>query len=213
MIKMLVEKIDEFYREVEPEEERDYFYVSEVCDCPRKIFFKIKHAEKEPLDPRVNRIFRNGDHVHIRLMSVLYSLGLVVASEIEIPKDELFHGKADAIISIDNESHVVEIKSMNPFIFQKNNQPCIDHAAQLQLYLYYFNIPKGIILVESKGNQELKEFIIQKDEKLVEKILTVFKELKLKIMNNELPPIPDKSNWEYDKCQYCVYKKTCKNFF
>ncbi|MCD6092738.1 MAG: PD-(D/E)XK nuclease family protein [Candidatus Aenigmarchaeota archaeon] len=209
---MLVEKIDEFYREREPDKKRDYFYVSEVGDCPRKIFFKIKNAPKEPMEPRVNRIFHNGDHVHIRLMSVLYSLGLVTASEIEIPPDKLFHGRADAIVHINKENYVLEIKSMNPFIFEKRamSKPDINHIMQLQLYMHYFNISKGIILVESKGNQELKEFIIQKDEKMIDDILSKFTELKEKIDNNELPPVPDKTGWDFDKCLYCVYRKTCR---
>jgi hypothetical protein len=74
---------------------RDYFYVSEVDSCPRALFYKMKGYPKEPFTPTTYRKLDNGDYVHRRIMSMLLSLGIVVASEIRIPGDKIFHGRAD----------------------------------------------------------------------------------------------------------------------
>ncbi|MFP4045690.1 MAG: CRISPR-associated protein Cas4 [Candidatus Aenigmatarchaeota archaeon] len=208
---MLKERIDEFYQKDEEQRERDYFYVSEAADCKRKIYFKMKGVPKEPLEPVVRRKFERGDQIHQGLVSVLYSLGLATASEIEIPDDSLFHGRADAIVSVDGENYVVEIKSASPYSFKKADEPKESWHRQLQLYLHYFGMEKGIILVECKGTQKLKEFVVERDEELIEKILKNFKELQEKVKNDVIPSKPDKSNWSYNKCKYCKYQVVCED--
>ena len=207
---MLVEKIDKFYERVEQSKQRDYFYASELGDCQRKIFFKVTGVECEAMEPRMYRLFQQGDQVHMRLMSVLYSLGVVTASEVKIPEIELFRGRADGILCIDGENYVLEMKSINSFGFQKLGvMPKPEHMKQIQLYMHYFNIPKGIILMENKGNQELKEFVITKNVDIIQNLIKQFTELKELIKQGKVPPIPDKSSWEYDMCAYCGYKEHC----
>lgn len=207
---MLVEKIDKFYSKQDEQRQRDYFYASEVGDCFRKIFFKIKGAPCTAMEPRVQRIFHEGEHVHMRLMSILYSLGLVTASEVKIPDTELFRGRADGILKLDGENYVLEMKSISPFGFEKlGDMPKPEHMKQIQLYMHYFNIPKGVILMENKGNQEMREFVVSKNDQIINKILTDFTKLKEMISSDIVPAVPDKSNWEYDMCGYCAYKEHC----
>lgn len=208
---MLKEKIDEFYRKEEKQKERDYFYISEAADCKRKIYFKMKGVPKEPLEPAIRRKFERGDQIHQGLVSVLYSLGLATASEVEVPDDSLFHGRADAIVSLDNENYVVEIKSASPYSFKKADEPKDSWHKQLQLYLHYFDMDQGIILVECKGSQELKEFAVEKDTELIENMLEDFEELQEKVEDDVIPQKPDKSNWSYNKCKYCKYQVVCED--
>lgn len=206
---MLKEKIDSFYREEEKVRERDYFYVSEVDDCKRKIYFKLKGAPKEDLDPQTKRKFERGNQIHQKLVSALYSTGLVTASEVKMPEESLFHGRADAIVSLNGDNYVVEIKSTSPYGFKSMDEPKRSWHRQLQLYLHHFDIDQGIILAECKGTQKLKEFIIDRDDEMVESIISQFKELKGKIEEGKIPEKPEKDGWEYDKCKYCRYKLVC----
>ncbi len=207
---MLKERIDEFYRKEDGGGKRDYFYASEVTDCKRKIYFKMKGAEKEELDPQTSRKFERGNQIHQKLISALYSTGVVTASEVEMPNQSLFHGRADAVVSLNGENYVVEVKSASPYAFKKLDGPKKSWVSQLQIYLNHFDIEKGIILVECKGTQKLEEFCIERDEKVFEELEREFGELLEMVREDVVPKKPDKSNWKFDKCRYCLYEKACR---
>ena len=204
---MIKEKIDEFYRARQGSKEKTAFYISDAGKCPRAVWFSRKGYPRKPTEPRTMRIFEHGNHVHMRLMSALFSLGLVTAVEVAIPENEFIHGRADAIISIDGEPYVVELKSVNSFKF-KQGEVNPDHVKQLQLYMHFFKIKKGILLCENKDNQDLKEFIIDYDEVFVAKLLEFFADLKEKVDGNEIPAIP--SDIERWRCEYCDYIESCE---
>ncbi len=208
---MIIEKIEEFYLSKKEERERAHFYITDSGKCPRAVYFQFKKYPKKELDAIFLRKMHQGDHVHMRTMEVLISLGIVKAIEIEIPPQEIINGRADAILNIDNEPYVLEIKSINDFGFKKLSKPDEDHYKQIQLYMHYFKINKGIILYENKDNQELKEFKIEYDSGLVEFVLYKLKELKQNIDNNLLPKVPESimTGSESWKCSYCPYVESC----
>ena len=189
---------------------RDYFHISEVDKCQRAIYYKMKGYPGKGYSAGTYRKLENGDYVHRRLMSMITSIGVVIAAEIRIPEEKIFHGRADAIVSIDNDPYVLEIKSMNSYAFKRLEDPDKAHLKQIQLYMHYFNIDKGIILVENKDNQELKEFVVAKDEKILQEISANFISLKKMFDDNTLPPKPKFSRNDKWKCDYCAYKKTCE---
>ncbi len=200
---MLKEKIDDFYSKPEEEKERKNFWISEADTCPRAVFYAFKNMPKAKRDAQSYRILEHGEFTHIRLMRALFGMGIVRATEIKIPEDQVFRGRADAIITLDNESYVLEIKTMNKGAFQFSSAPQKAHYRQIQLYMHYFNITKGIILIENKDTQELKEFLIEKDEQEIKKIFEEFEILKKQIATDEVPMKPiDLEEW---KCRYCPY--------
>lgn len=208
---MLVERLEEFFAREEEPRERDYFYVSEVAKCPRQIYYSVKGFPRPPLDGQSARRMAVGDDVHRRIVGALFSLGIAVAAEVPIPPNPLFHGRADAIVSLGGENFVVEIKSVHPYQFdQATARPRRDHYLQLQLYLHYLDVPRGVILMENKANQALREFLVERDEGTVRRVLSQFAELhRLIFEEGRLPPLPDKSEWEYDQCRYCPFTEFC----
>ncbi len=208
---MLVERLEEFFAREEEPRERDYFYVSEVSKCPRQIYYSVKGFPRPPLDGQSARRMAVGDDVHRRIVGALFSMGIAVAAEVPLPPNPLFHGRADAIISLGGENFVVEIKSVHPYQFdQAVARPRRDHYLQLQLYLHYLDVPRGIILMENKANQALREFVVERDEETVRRVLEQFQDLhRLIFREGKLPPLPDKSEWEYDQCRYCPFTEFC----
>jgi len=205
---MLVEKIYKVYDREDKPRDRTYFYVSEADKCPRAVFYSFKKMPKAKLGPEVYLRFEEGDDTHKRLVKAFLKSGILVATEINTPRNDLFSGRADAVVNIDKELYVVEIKSVGSYKFKLSTEPSIEHVKQLQLYLYFFNIDRGIILLQNKDNQQLKEFIIEKDMGLINQILADFKKLKTEIENDALPEIPkDLAGW---KCNWCPYNKVCK---
>ena len=190
---MLIELIDKYYEDRREERNQEHFYISDAGKCQRVVYFSMKGYPRKEKEARVLRIFDRGDITHQRLMRALFGISKirVIASEIDMPSKEIIHGRADAIISIEDKLYVVDFKSMNDFKFQKMEVPEPSHQQQLQLYMHYFKVPQGIILYENKNTQALKEFELKYNYKLCKKIISDFESLKEQYLDQDIvPPIP-----------------------
>ena len=207
---MLRELIDKFYLDRQKDKEQAHFYITDAGRCGRAVFFKFKNAPRREIEPNVLRLFDHGDYIHQLIMKPLLSIREihVVASEIKIPPQELVSGRADAIISDGKDLYVLDIKSMNSMIFRNLTEAKEENINQVQLYLHYFKIPRGILLYVNKDNQELKEFVVNYDKKRVLLLLDGLSKLKNKIEKNIIPDrLADyPNNWQ---CQYCQFKAIC----
>lgn len=209
---MLKEIIDKFYVDKEKyKKTQTSFYISEAGKCPRAIFFKFKNAPRKELEPAFLRLFDHGEHMHRLIMKPLLSTRdiHVVASEVEIPPQELVHGRADAVLSDGKELFVLDIKSMNSMIFKKLTQPKEENVDQLQLYLHYFKIQKGILLYVDKDKLGLKEFVVQynpgRAKFLLDNLEVLREQIGQNVLPSRLPMYP--SGWQ---CQYCQYLVVCR---
>ena len=205
---MLKELIDKFYLDQQRNREQTRFYITDAGKCGRAVFFKFKNAPREKLDARLLRLYERGEYMHRNIISILIRMGILVASEVNIPAQEMIGGRADAIVSVNNELYLVDIKSMNSMVFRNLNEPKQENVAQIQLYLHYFKVKKGILLYIDKDQQEIKEFFINYNKDFVQSLLEEFSNLKEKVdadvIPNRLPDYPQ--NWQ---CQYCQFKEIC----
>jgi len=207
--RMIKEKIDAFYDGKNREDsDRTYFYITDTAKCPRAVWFAFKKFPKKRKEARLMRVFEHGDYTHMRIMAALFSMGLVKSIEISIPNQELIHGRADGILSADGVPIVLEIKSINSYAFKQLDSPKKEHIKQIQLYMHYFKIPRGVLIYENKDNQDLKEFELEYNKELSEETLAELELLKKQIDNNVLPEIPgDLEEWQ---CNYCDYAEECQ---
>jgi len=208
---MLKEIIDKFYIDRQKGKKgQTSFYVSEAGKCPRQVFFKFKNAPAKELEPHFLRLFDHGDSMHKLIMKSLLSTRdiHVVASEVDIPPQALVRGRADAVLSDGKQLYVLDIKSMNSMVFKSLKEPKEENVYQLQLYLHYFKIPKGILLYVDKDKLQLKEFVVDYDISQVKHLLDGLSVLRDKIDSNVVPArINDYPKiW---KCQYCQFKEVC----
>ncbi len=205
---MLTERIDQFYLDQQKHREQNHFYITDVGKCPRAVFFKFKNVPREKMDARILRIFERGESMHMNIINTLIRMGLVVAAEINIPSQEIISGRADAIISLDGELYVLDIKSINSMIFRTLEESKPENFQQVQLYLHFFNIKKGVLLYVDKDQQNMKEFVFDYDKQLSDSLLEDFKKLKVKIDKDTIPQrLADwPQNWQ---CQYCQFKDIC----
>lgn len=209
---MLKELIDQFYLDREKGRNRDQirFYITDAGRCPRSIFFKFKKAPKEEMEARVLRMFDHGDYIHQLIMRSLIAIRdvRVITAEVDIAPQEIVSGRADAILSDKKDLYVLDIKSMNSMVFKNLEEAKEENINQLQLYLHFFKIPKGILLYVNKDTQELKEFIVNYNQKTAESLLKDLADLKMKIDSNVIPSrilaYPD--DWQ---CKYCAFREVC----
>lgn len=188
--------------------ERDYFYMSEAGKCPRQLYLDFKNKKAFNPNARVKRILENGDYVHKRFQSMFAEMGILIGAEIEPPSNGLINGRADAIITDGEQNYVVDIKSASQWSFNPMTSMPEEYKTQLLLYMYFLNIPNGILLVENKDNQAIKEFRIQMHDdnrQYVLDVLEKLKKLKEQIYVSEEPICEG----NLEKCKYCDYKNTC----
>jgi CRISPR/Cas system-associated exonuclease Cas4 (RecB family) len=206
---MLKELIDEFYLENQKNREQTRFYITDAGKCPRAVFLKFKNAPKEPIDARLMRIFEHGELIHRNIFNILYRLKIGCTTEIRIPEQEIVSGRADAILCMNNENYVLDIKSINSMLFRKLENPKEENVFQIQLYMHFFGIKKAILLYVDKDQQNLKEFFVDYDEALCKDLMDKFYNLKEKIEQDVVPErLQDyPKNWQ---CMYCQYKDICK---
>ena len=208
---MLKEHIDSYYKKRNVEKDRKGFYATDSGQCPRRIYFSFKKYPKLEVEPRILRVFHNGDFVHTRLGGALVEEGVIKSEkdiEVPIPENDLIRGRADAIVEINGEKVVVDFKSVNGVKFRTLEAPEIEHVKQVMIYMHFFNIKKGLLVYECKNTQDIKEFEIKYDENLVKEILEFFRVLRYQIENNQIPDVPD---WvEQWRCDYCPYLEECK---
>jgi CRISPR/Cas system-associated exonuclease Cas4 (RecB family) len=207
---MLRELIDKFYLTREKDRDQHHFYITDAGRCPRSLFFKFKKAPREAMEAKILRMFDHGDYIHQLIMKPLFGMREinVVASEVNIPPQELISGRADAILSNGKELYVLDIKSMNSMVFKNLAEPKEENIDQIQLYLHYFKVLKGILLYVNKDTQELKEFEVAYDQKRSEALLQDLSDIKTKIDSGT---IPDRiSGYPEDwQCRYCQFKEIC----
>ena len=206
---MLKELIDKFYLDKERDREQHHFYITDAGKCGRAIFLKFKNAPREKMEAKILRMFDHGDYIQMQILNSLFSLGIVRASEVRIPPQELVSGRADAIVTLNNELYVVDFKSMNSMIFRGLCQPKEENVNQIQLYLHFFKIPKGILLYVCKDTLGLKEFFVEYDTARSNQLIGDLSELRVKIDSDIVPKrMPDYPvNWQ---CKYCQFKEICK---
>jgi CRISPR-associated protein Cas4 len=205
---MLKELIDQFYLDQQKNKEQTRFYITDSGKCPRSTFFKFKNAPRKKMDARLLRIFEKGEYLHRNIFNILYRLRIGMTTEIPIPAQEIVSGRADAILCINNENYVLDIKSMNSMVFKNLTEPKEENVYQIQLYLHFFEIKKGILLYIDKDQQNIKEFQIEYDPNLTKSLLRDFEELKKKI---EADIVPKRfSGWPKNwQCQYCQFREIC----
>jgi len=187
---MLKEIIDKFYLDKEKyKKEQTSFYVSEAGKCSRQVFFKFKNAPRKDLEASFLRLFDHGENMHKLIMKPLLATRdiHVVASEVDIPPQEIVRGRADAILSDGKELFVLDIKSMNSMVFRSLAEPKEENVFQLQLYLHFFRIPKGFLLYVDKDKLELKEFLVNYNPAIAESLISNLTALKKQIEGNIVP--------------------------
>jgi CRISPR/Cas system-associated exonuclease Cas4 (RecB family) len=206
---MLKDLIDQYFLDKEHDREQQHFYITDAGKCERAIFFKFKNVPREKMTADVLRMLDHGDYVQMHILNSLFSLGIVRASEVRIPPQEIISGRADAIITLNNELYVVDFKSMNSYKFRTLTAPPEENINQIQLYLHFFKIPKGILLYVDKNTLALKEFFINYNPGLAEALLSSLDGLKQKIDKNVLPAqlLDCPANTQ---CQYCSFGDICK---
>jgi hypothetical protein len=209
--KILTKAIEKYLLERVAEERMlNCFHPSSLAYCPRKLYeaYLTPTHVKIGQDPRLQRVWDNGHGVHNRLQDYLYKTGLLVEDEVMICDTEFeICGHTDGLLNINGNFGVLELKSINRAGFVSLLVPSPDYILQMNVYMHCLDLDWGILLYESKDSQDFKEFLVNRDQKVIDEVLGKIMYVK-KYVNRGYPP-PKHLGKKCGTCEYTL-DDTCK---
>ena len=120
----------------------------------------------------------------------------------------VFRGHIDGIIDIDDEPHLLEIKTFNNSRYNELERKGIpvEHRKQMQLYMYGLELDKGIHVGINKNNCEIHETLVEADKDLA--VALIHKGINI-IHDNLTPPKPSYCTSTFFKCKMCDFYNIC----
>jgi hypothetical protein len=156
----------------------------------------------EPKSAVQQRVLDNGSYVHKRILQK-YLPRMGIASHIlDIKKGEVkpfievslkdenlwLKGSPDAVILNPSNglAYVFELKSMRDGEFRILEEGKAEHVMQLHLYFWLTNIPRGILFYENKDSQQTKEFVVERDENIMNALLNKIANIQKAVVEKNL---------------------------
>lgn len=184
--------------------------VTYMYNCMRMAFYKLQgQPQKESRDPKSIRIADNGTYMHYRYIDFFQKMGILKEKEkLVFHKEKPFLGYIDAIVDLDGEDYVVELKSIAHSKFAQLREAQLDHKYQLRTYMYLTGIKKGLLLYEDKDTQDLKEFEVTMEDSFIkefeERLDTI-----LNFFNKKELPERVCANRKDGENHWCPYVDVC----
>lgn len=219
--------VEEICKQLEREDRvKEYFYVTDLGKCPRKVIMDFGDFKKKPLTESELLMFKFADYIHERVTSLLRKSDrfVVAANELSLNGGlpNFWHGRCDALL-FDLHDRIfipLEIKSTRAFRYT-SDFPKPEHIMQINAYMFAlitmgYDTQRGIILyVDRSGSNKPLEFKIPYDENILHEFKK-YEELYKKHFETELtlPPVMAREikkvrntlylvpSWQCDYCHY-----------
>lgn len=138
--------------------------------CPRRwvLAFRGEHMWNDEPDAMGMATMQTGTDAHARIQKALKDAGVLIEAEHEIRyQDPPIHGFIDAIVEIDGERAVLEIKTTREEAFrayQASMRANATHMYQILLYLKVTGLKTGVILYENRNDLSVLTIRVDLDE-------------------------------------------------
>ncbi len=182
--------------------------------CPRYWYLAFSGADFEDnVDAYAAANMRSGIDGHERIQTAIENAGIMVEKEKRIvAEDPPIFGFADAIVQIEEEQPVVEIKTMRDesFTYRKNAKPPSYHLMQLIIYMKVLGKRFGVLLYENKNSHELHSITVEAQPEYVEWVDYAFNWMRQVYRSFKEGILPQKAYRSNSKiCKNCVLATTC----
>jgi len=181
----------------------------------RGVLERTRWAEKELHDARMQLIFDEGHNQETVVLRDLAEAGIEIIGQ-QTPyewKDLQITGSIDGKYVEDGVAYPVEIKSMNPMIFDavhtfedfKKKPWTRSYMAQITLYMLLQGVDKGIFILKNKSNGMLKQITVDLDYELGEACLKAAEAINCYVKAGTVPEVIK----DIQVCKDCPYKLIC----
>lgn len=136
---------------------------------------------------------------------------MIVYKEIPVLIPELkISGKGDGIIEIEGKRYLLEIKTMNPFSYQKLVKVPDYYLVQTGIYMKGLSIEDTIFVFENKAFNENTPIIVKYDGKFLAPYVAILDKASRHIDRNKLPPKLTDVKDIKELCGECEWSTLCK---
>lgn len=183
------------------------FYPSSIGMSDHDIVLQMMGYIGKPERGETIMVLENGTSFHNRMEAIFEDMGIMIAPELSLKHEELcISGRSDAIIwnflkeADEPDGEIIEVKDLegniiyhgpenyvllvefksiseNGFYGLRKSKPKEAHEQQLQLYFYLTGIKKGIVYYENKNNQKAIEYIVDRDEEIIQGVVARIRKL------------------------------------
>lgn len=149
--------------------------------CNRSIYYAYLGMRSKPeiVDTRKFAIFEDGTWRHYRWEEVFKKMGIVKSIEQNVKHEKLrLNGTYDAILEIDGEEYLVDVKGSHDFGFKtvcRSSGASDAYMLQIHAYMIMTGIRKGILWFDNKNTQEYKELLIPFDTAVAKRVRAICK--------------------------------------
>ena len=188
-------------------------------ECMRKLWYDFRWFKKPSHKGQLLRLFETGQLYEPRFVKMLQSIGWTV-NEIDLETGNQFRfeefeghfgGSCDGIVlSPEGTAYIAEFKTHNEKSFKDLNKRGLElskpeHYAQMQIYMYKFEIENGLYLAVNKNTDELYYEKIKLKKREAKRLID---KAKIIIESTEPPPRMHNDPTFY-KCNWCDYRELC----
>lgn len=214
----LAKYLDKALEENYLEERREYIGASSIGNpCSRAIWYAFKGMVKKPLEAKQIRTFETGNYLEVMLKEKIKRAAIELDDgRFLVPGRDrqlnIFQGTPDAIIIINNEKLILEIKtandsSFNNFVKKGCKEWNPQYYSQVQAYMGFTDgkVAGAYILVLNKNTGVLHDEYLQFDEILYHELREKAKRI------SEATEAPERINKNpmFYLCSMCQYKEVC----
>ena len=181
----------------------------DITSCPRGVYYKKKKTPEPLVHPKIAETWQlfgmlaeKGKIIQQRITEEWRSKNILISPERFIPWNDFVSGKYDAIVRIDGELVLYEVKGGGKAVFNnklEKPEPYDEHRFQVILYHYFLkrNFPglkPRILYIERSGERRL-ELPIEYEEQEALDLLEKAKVLKELIETDVLPEPKKTISW------------------
>lgn len=182
---------------------------SAIGNCHRHQVFTYVGLPGDPiLNPRLQNLFNDGTWRHLRWQAMLLRAKLLTHIEVPVFYDPLgMRGTMDGVNM--DEMFGFELKGVYSLSAVKDG-PYPKHLLQVHAYFLATTLEKIAIIYEDKQTQEFREFVIERDERLLKKVRKELLTLNTALAQRQVPDV-------LEECRYgkgpqfkgCAYRNHC----
>lgn len=216
MIKDKLSKLIDKSQEKLSAEPRNYIGASIIgSECLRQIWYEYKGFKGDSIPSQTKRTWDIGKNLELLIINWLMDAKVTIKLDGKTYSAHgmnYFQGHVDAIISVNNQDAILEIKTANDASFNafknkglKNWYPT--YFAQVQSYMGLTGINNVYILVLNKNNSLISDELVTFDKEFYEALVN--KARTIHSAESEPPRISGSPLWY--QCKMCKFHKICHN--
>lgn len=185
------------------------FSASSAGRCMRERQLAYLGAKRLEPDGAGQNIFANGDWVHLRWQVAGLTGGWLAAAEVPVYKKEYqLTGTMDGLL-VTGEG--LELKSINDRGFSQVGSygPKPEHREQVHSYMLAADLDRFRIVYENKNTNEPREFVVERDPVLMDKVKADLDMLNQAQADQRLLPMLPECEVKEGRYAKCLYRESC----